>query len=101
MRRMKLPTCGPPETKSIFSSSSKNGLYRLRDAIETGHLSLQLAAPFRSEAIEAHLAIGFRNSPLGFDPSLHQHLLQGGIEQSLFHRQHLTGKKMVPLSNGV
>ena len=53
----------------------------LSDAIISGEFGLQLLAALRSEAIEADLAIGFRDAPFGDDPALDKHLLEGRVKE--------------------
>src|SRR5262249_13047387 len=81
---------------TVFSSCAssrrtQNAGNRMRDAIVTLSLALEVFPAFRGRLVVARTAILRRPAPLAFDPALHQHPLKGRIERPLLDLQYVFG----------
>src|SRR5262249_12301345 len=62
---------------------------RTHDGVEPLDLCLQLLPPFARQLVVACSAVVLCDPPLGLDPTLDQHSLQGGIQRAFLHSQDL------------
>ena len=83
------------------SGGAKYVLNGLRDAVVAGKLELQLLSAIGREAVEADLAVGLGDAPVGGDPALEQQLLERGIEEAFFNGEDFTGEDVDFLGYGV
>src|SRR5580692_4209780 len=83
----------------VVLGGAENVLDGLGDAIVFRELGLEVLAAIGGEAVEADLAIGLGDTPLGGDPALEEYLLQGGIEEALFDAEDFAGEQVNTLGD--
>src|SRR5260370_13760545 len=92
------PGDNPPAAESVSKSpsaaslcSAQNQLNGPHHAVELLRLVLQLPAALGGEPVKPRLAVAFVGAPLGGQPALDEHAVEGRVERPVFDRYAVAG----------